>query len=100
MKWKGTVSHCGTNAMATRLATANPTQATSSQPEASTRCRRSRDGDAIALTSHGHDRVGAQLGTEPADVDVDHVGARVELIAPDRRQQPLLGHDLAWTPHE
>src|SRR4029453_12739816 len=100
MKGNGTVSHCGTSAMPTRLATANTPQATSSQPEASTRCRRSRDGDAIPLTSHGRDRGGPQLGPEPADVAADPVGARFEVIAPDRRQQPLLGHDLAWTLHE
>src|SRR4029453_2584107 len=100
MKWNGTVSHCGTSAIATRLAAAKTTQAKSSQPEASTRCRRSRDGDAIALTSHARDRVGAELGPEPAHVDIHHVGARVEVIAPDRRQEPLLGHDLVWTLHE
>src|SRR4029453_679853 len=99
MKWKGTVSHCGTNAMATRLATAKATQATSSQPEISSWCPRSWD-DAIPPTSHGRDRGGTELGPEPAHIDIDHVGARVEVIAPDRRQKPLLGHDLVWTLHE
>src|SRR5215213_7369307 len=95
MKWKGTVSHRGTSTMATKLAAAKASQATSTQPEASARCRRSWDGDPIALTSHGHDRVGAELGPEPAHVDIDHVGARVEVVVPDRRQEPLLGQDLA-----
>src|SRR5829696_592235 len=100
MKWKGTVSHCGTNAMATRLATAKTTQATSSQPEVSSWRPRSWDDDAIPLTSDGCDRGGTELGPEPAHIDVDHVGARVEMKAPDRRQKPLLGHDLVWTLHE
>src|SRR5215216_5905115 len=100
MKWKGTVSHCGTRAMATRLAAAKTAQATSTQPEASGRCRRSRDGDSIALTSHGLDRVGAQLGPEPADVDVHHVGARVEVVVQDRREKPLFGNDPARVSHE
>src|SRR5919108_1262651 len=100
MKWKGTVSHCGTSAMATRLATAKTAQATSSQPEVSSWCPRSRDDDAIPLTSHGRDRGGAELGPEPAHVDVHDVGARVEVVAPDRRQEPLLGHDPARMPHE
>src|SRR5215218_7953137 len=100
MKWKGTVSHCGTNTMATRLATAKTAQATSSQPEVSSWCPRSWDDDAIPLTSHGSDGGGAELGPEPAHVDVHDVGARVEVVAPDRRQEPLLGHDLVWTLHE
>src|SRR5919109_3723390 len=100
MKWKGTVSHCGTSAMATRLAAAKTTQATSSQPEVSSWCQRSRDGDAIPLTSHGGDRGGAELGPQPAHVDVHHVGARVEVVAPHRRQEPLLGDDPAGMPHE
>src|SRR5215218_82512 len=100
MKWKGTVSHWGTNAMATRLAAAKTAQATSSQPEVSSWCRRSWDDDPIPLTSHGGDRGGAELGPKPAHVDIDHVGARVEVVAPDRRQEPLLGDNLAWTLHE
>src|SRR4029453_14909038 len=90
IKWKGTVSHRGTRAMATRLAAAKASQATSTQPEASARCRRSLDGGSIALTSHRHDRVGAQLGPEPADVDVHHIGARVEVVVPNRRGEPPL----------
>src|SRR5919201_3154961 len=100
MKWKGTVSHCGTSAIATRLAAAKTTQATSSQPEVSSWYQRSRDGDAIPLTSHGGDRGGAELGPQPADVDVDDVGARVEVVGPERRQEPLLGNDPARVTHE
>src|SRR5215216_4803121 len=100
MNRKGTVSHCGTNTMATRLATAKTAQATSSQPEVSSWCPRSWDDDAIPLTSHGSDRGGAELGPEPAHVDVHDVGARVEVVTPDRRQEPLLGHDPARMPHE
>src|SRR6266508_6563499 len=100
MKWNGTVSHSGTSAMATRLASAKPTQARSSQKRRSGQPNRSVRGDSIPLTSHGRDRVGAQLGPEPAHVDVDHVGAGIEVVVPDRRQKPLLGDGRAGVLHE
>src|SRR6266545_6514190 len=91
MKWNGTVSQSGASAIATRLAMANPTQTRSGQKRRSGQPKDSAPGDSIPLTSHGRDHVGAELGPEPAHVDVDHVGAGIEVIPPDRRQQPLLG---------
>ena len=88
------------SAMATRLASAKPTQTRSSQRRRSGQPKRSVRGDSIPLTSHGRDRVGAQLGPEPAHIDVDHVGAGIEVVLPDRRQQPLLGDGIAVVLHE
>src|ERR1700677_126929 len=45
----------------------------------------------IALTPYRLDQVKAQLGAEPADAHVDHVGPRVELVAPDGGEQLALG---------
>src|SRR6266566_2092623 len=90
MKWNGTVSHVGMTSIAARLASENTTQATS--------IHRSRCGHSIASgrieavpnpTDRG-DRVRTDLRAEPADVHVDHVRARVEVVTPDRREQPLL----------
>src|SRR4029453_12617585 len=100
MKWNGTVSHSGANAIATRLASANPTQARSGQKRRSGQPKRSGYGDSISLTPHGRDRVGAQFRPEPAHIDVDHVGAGIEVVLPDRRQQPLLGYGGAPVLHE
>src|SRR2546425_354262 len=96
MKWNGTVSHVGMSCIANRFATAKTPQATSSQWIAgATPWRRSGGVEAIALTPDGDDRVRAQLLAQPRHVDVDHVGAGVELVAPDRGQQVLLGHGPA-----
>ena len=45
----------------------------------------------IALTPHGLDQVEAELGAESADAHVDHVGPRVEVVAPDGGEQLALG---------
>src|SRR6266511_3412714 len=100
MKWNGIVSQFGTIAIAARLASAKPTQARSTQWRCSGRPKRSTRGDSIALTSHGGDRLGAQLGPEPAHVDVDHVGAGIEVVLPDGGEQSLLGDGRAGVEHE
>src|SRR5712691_2681661 len=94
MKWKGTVSQVGTSCIATRLAAAKTPHATlshSPRPPG----RRSGRVEAIALSSHGDDRLRAELLPQAGHVDVDHVRARVELVAPDRRQEVLLGDGLS-----
>src|SRR5688572_32325898 len=40
-------------------------------------------------------RLGSQLSAQPADADVDDVGARAEVVAPDGGE-PLTAQDLAW----
>src|SRR5215472_18417427 len=49
----------------------------------------------ISLTAHRLDQFEAQLGPQPADADVHHVRARVEVVAPDRCEQLALAHRLA-----
>src|SRR5437870_3803202 len=100
MKWNGTVSHVGMTSIAARLASEKTTQATS--------IHRSRCGHSIAsgrieavpYPTGRRDRVRTELRAEPADVDVDHVRARVEVVAPDRRQQPLLRHRASRVSHQ
>src|ERR1700729_3882918 len=53
----------------------------------------------VARTAHRLDQFVAELRPEPPHADVDHVGARL-LVAPDRREQPILGHRLVGVLHE
>src|SRR5579875_3971866 len=102
MKWKGTVSQSGTIRVATRLQAANTPQPTSSHaaPGRSGHLRDSDGIDAVPLPSHRDDGAGTQLVTQSPDVDVDHVGAGIEAVAPDGGQQVLLGHRLAGALHQ
>src|SRR5580700_2865905 len=123
MKWKGTVSQCEKITIAARLATEKTTQATSTQATRPwwkrARCgQRMRHGhgggqvwagcrgsgasrcELITLTAHRLDQLEAQLGPEPPDTYVHHVGAGVEVVAPDRRQQLALAHRLARVVHQ
>src|SRR6266536_1625253 len=99
MKWNGTVSHSGTSTIATRLATANAPQTMSGHHCRSGQAERSTR-DAIALTPHGQDRLHPELRAQAADVDVDDVGAGVEVVSPDGREQPLLGDGLPLVLHQ
>src|SRR6266511_3259530 len=105
MKWNGTVSQVGTSHIPPRLATAKPTQATSSQPNCRNgQSRRLRTPsatiDLVPLAAHRPDRLRAELRPQPSHVDVDHVGAGVEVVLPDRGEQPLLGDGLARMLHQ
>src|SRR5512146_545620 len=92
MKWNGTVSQLGKRAIATRFAAANANHA------ASTALGRSQP---IAAMSHRLDRRSrAELLAQPPDADVDHVRARVEVVAPHFREQPLAAHHLALVARE
>src|SRR2546429_9272958 len=78
--------------MATRFAQANVAHATST----GLRCSK-----AITRMADRLDRrVGPELLAEPADADVDDVRPRVEVIAPDLRQEPLAADHLARMLHE
>src|SRR5256885_1141832 len=91
MKWNGTVSQVGTICMAARLATEKRPQPTSSQWTRRPVGEPASGGvEAIALTPDGDDRVRSQLLPQAGHVDVDHVGAGVELVAPDGGQEVLL----------
>ena len=73
MKWNGTVSQSGSRSMATRLRAEKAIHA------ASTQCRPKRASaasgciDAVPLSADRDDGIGAELGPEPADVDVHDV---------------------------
>src|SRR5215471_19332342 len=51
-------------------------------------------------TSHRLDQVESELRAQPPDAHVDHVGAGVEVVAPDRGQQLVLRHRVARVPHK
>src|SRR5438309_2288852 len=87
--------------MPRRLAIAKIAQRTSTQrsPRPGTP-RRSGLVNAISLTAHRSDRLAADLVAQPAHVDVDDVRARVEAVAPDGGEDPLLAERLAGTGHE
>src|ERR1700683_828465 len=97
MRWKGTVSQQGNMNMRSRLARAKTVHTTSirrggyGQPRRGSLLASSPGHELIALTPHGLDQVEAQLGAESADAYVDHVGPRVELVAPDGGEQLALG---------
>src|ERR1700688_2917594 len=109
MRWKETLSQLGNMNMKSRLTRAKIVHAMSiarggyGQPKAGRRGRRGRRGaggsfsaasarhELIALTPDRLDQFEAELGAEPADAYVHHVGSRVEVVAPDRREQLALG---------
>src|SRR5207302_1083630 len=92
MKWKGMVSQLGHSSIAARFAAANANHASS------TELRRS---ESITAMSHRLDgSVLAELLPEPPDADLDDVRARIEVVAPDVREQPLPAHDLALVEHQ
>src|SRR5437868_13427813 len=87
MKWKGTVSQYSQRTIASKFASANASQASS------TALRRSKP---VTRMTDGFDRrIRAELLSQPADADVDDVRMRIEVIAPDLREQPLAADDLA-----
>src|SRR5437868_15526003 len=74
-KWNGIVSQLGHATIAPKFAAANAAQASS------TALRRDQ---AITRMSHRLDgSVRSELPAKPPDADVDHVRARVEVVAPD-----------------
>src|SRR4026207_44160 len=86
MKWKGTVSHRCQTTIAPRFASANANQASSTDL---------RRRESISGMTNGLDRRrGPERPPQTADADVDHIGARVEVVAPDLREQALAAHHL------
>src|SRR3954467_9711383 len=81
MKWKGIVSQLSQRIMATRFAAAHSTQPRSwslGRIEAVGGVPDSADRNAFA-----------ELLAQAADADVHDVGARVEVVTPDLREQPF-----------
>src|SRR5215472_2455001 len=96
MRWRNTASHLGTSNIATRLSAAKTPQVSSCHGTTRPAGRTWSGGvEPITLAPHSDDRVGAELLPQPRDVDVDHVGPGVEPVAPDLRQQVLLGDRAA-----
>src|SRR3954470_7152666 len=92
MKWNGIVSHCSHRSTAPRFAAAKASQASS------TPLRLSK---AVPGVAYGFDRrARAELLPQSPDTDVDHVRMRIEVIAPDLREQALTADDLACTLEE
>src|SRR5919198_296516 len=92
MKWKGIVSQGSQRPIATRFATAN-----APHPSSSALGLRK----AVPRVADGLDRrFGAELLAQAADADLDHVRARVEVVAPDLGEQALAAHDLARVERE
>src|SRR5919197_802690 len=121
MKWNGIVSQLGQSAIARRFARANANHATSialrrKAPLATPtigagRALPARPSDApcwvpalipslssgdepIAAMPDRFDRVRAELLAQPPDAHLDDVRARVEVVAPDVREQPLAAHEV------
>src|SRR6267378_4337653 len=101
MKWKGTVSHSAKTTIAARFRRAKMPQATSIQRKPRFgQGQRSGRVNPVSLAANRLDGLTADLGAEPADVDVDHIGSGIEAIAPDGLEQPLLAHGVARTGHQ
>src|SRR5947208_1087043 len=79
------VSQLSHSSIASRFATANAPHA---------RSTRSGRGNTISDVTNGLDRGRAELLPQPADADVDDVGARIEVVAPDSLEQLLPADDL------
>src|SRR5438477_11710073 len=88
MTWKGTVSQLSQCTIAITFTTAKRPQATSSAW--------SLRGNPVANVPRRLDRrVRAKLAPHTADADLDHVRARVEVIAPHLGEQALAADDFA-----
>src|SRR5690554_3976631 len=80
--------------MATEPALPPPTTATRRRVISTHASRRRGSLDAVADAADGGDQVGAELLAQVADVDVDDVGAGVEVVAPHVREQLLTRQGL------
>src|SRR2546428_12006102 len=101
MKWKGTVSQVAKTSMPRRLAIAKIAQAMSIHGSPRTgHAQRSGRVNPIPLAAYRFDRLAADLGSQPAYVDVDDVGAWVKAVAPDGGEDPVFAERLAGAGHE
>src|SRR2546430_6965992 len=95
MKWNGIVSQLGQSSIAARFAAANANHPTSTRPKSL------RGGGRAPAMPNGLDGcLRAELLPQSPDAHVDHVGARVEVVPPDVREQALARHHLALVEDE
>src|SRR5262245_19340175 len=87
MKWNGIVSHRPMRKMVTRLMRAKQPQATSIQ--------RLRNVEPIANVSHRLDDAISQLGSQPTNVDINHIAAVGEAQPPHVPHELLPRADIA-----
>src|SRR6266508_4497117 len=92
IRWNGTVARPGIRIMSARLARTNSAQRASGQYL--------RSAEGIANAADCLDLRALKLGTETADVDVDHVGSRIEAVSPDLGEELLARAGLARVAHE
>src|ERR1700736_2492769 len=101
MKWKGTVSQSAKTYIATRFSSAKMPQATSTHRKPRVgHAQRSGRVNPVPLPADRFDGLPADLGTKPADVDIDDIRARVEVIPPDGGEQVLLTDGVAGARHQ
>src|ERR1700722_7268549 len=86
--WKGTVSQWGYMNIRPRLPSAKTTHSVSITPAGQGQpIRRLLADELIALTPDGLDQVEAELGADAPYAHVHHVGAGIEIVAPDGGEQ-------------
>src|SRR5215475_9385460 len=100
IKWKGTVAHPRNIKIPATLTRTKIHQPISTWYRRHPEATRSAKVNPVAYAADGRDHVRFQLRPQPPDVDVDHVRLRVEAVAPDRRQQALLGDRAARMLHQ
>src|SRR5436309_741264 len=86
--------------IATRLAAAKITHATSIQVSERGQIRRSALIHAIPLSPHGRDGIRTELRPQASDAHVEDVRGRIELEAPHCFQELLLGEGDSRMAHE
>src|ERR671930_158903 len=92
MKGNGMVSPVGTRTIAVTLSAIQAIQASSIHQVLAS--------DRIPNIAHRLNRVGAELGAEPGDVNVDDIRPGVERTAPDVGQDLLARAQVARVPHQ
>src|SRR6266702_2962009 len=100
IKWNGTVAHSRSIRIPATLTRTKIHQPISTRYRRHKQPIRSAKVNPVAHAANGGDHVRFQLRPQSPDVYVDHVRLRVEAVAPDRRQEALLGNRAARMLHE
>src|SRR5215467_699450 len=100
IKWKGTIAHSRNIRIPATLTRTKIHQPVSTRYRPHQQAIRSAKVNLVAHAADGGDHLRFQLRPQPPDVDIDHVRLRVEAVAPDRRQEALLGNRAARMAHQ